>query len=166
MAGNTLTQYRVDASPIDGLKIGADYAKVDGSTATAQEEESGAYYAQYAIGNFKIGYGKAIYAPGLTDKNGNATKYETDSIGLEFAVNDALSISYTEEESEQTKNVAVADTASTGSKTSLTAEVETIQAAYVVGGATLGVAIVEAEDSDYTSGKEEKMSIFTIAMAF
>jgi hypothetical protein len=165
--GKSATQYRVDATPIDGLKIGADYFTTDGHLGTTvQEEESGAYYAQYAIGNFKVGYGKALYAPGLTDKNGAATKYETDSLGIEFAVNDALSISYTEEESEQTKNVAIAATASSNTKTSLTSEVETIQAAYVVGGATLGVAIAETKNSDYTSAKDEKVTMFSIAMAF
>ena len=35
-----MIQYRVDAAPIDGLKIGADYATEDGgSTATAQQNE-------------------------------------------------------------------------------------------------------------------------------
>ena len=43
LVGQSMTQYRVDAAPIDGLKIGADYANTDGSTATAQEAESGAY---------------------------------------------------------------------------------------------------------------------------
>ena len=101
-----MTQYRVDAAPIDGLKIGADYANTDGSTATAQEAESGAYFAQYAMGNFKVGYGKSLYAVPLTDKNGNVTEYDTTSYGIEF-VNDQLSISYTKEKSEAMTAVAI-----------------------------------------------------------
>ena len=39
--GNKLTQYRVDATPLDGLNIGADYSTEDGGdTGTAQQEES------------------------------------------------------------------------------------------------------------------------------
>jgi hypothetical protein len=166
LAGNTLTQYRVDASPIDGLKIGADYAKVDGSTATAQEEESGAYYAQYAIGNFKVGYGKSLYAPGLSDKNTNATEYDTTSYGIELAVNDAISISYSEEKAEKVVTNAIAATATTNTKTKVESEITSIQAAYVIGGATLGVALTESDNADYTDQKEESVTVFSLAMAF
>ena len=165
--GNQYIQYRVDAAPIDGLKIGADYSTEDGGeTGLAQSEESGAYYAQYAIGNFKVGYGKSLYAPGITAKNGNPTMYETDSYGIEFAVNDALSVSFTEEKSERTNNTAIVAGASGGVKTKIEADINTYQVAYVVGGATVGVAITDTDNADYISGKEEKVTMFSIAMAF
>ena len=165
--GNQYIQYRVDAAPIDGLKIGADYSTEDGGeTGLAQSEESGAYYAQYAIGNFKVGYGKSLYAPGITAKNGNPTMYETDSYGIEFAVNDALSVSFTEEKSERTNNTAIVAGASGGVKTKIEADINTYQVAYVVGGATVGVAITDTDNADYVSGKEEKVTMFSIAMAF
>tara|TARA_B100001057_G_scaffold500732_1_gene617458 strand:- start:201 stop:1262 length:1062 start_codon:yes stop_codon:yes gene_type:complete len=167
LAGSSMLQYRVDAAPIDGLKIGADYATEDGgSTATAQSNESGAAYAQYAIGNFKLGYGKSLYAPGLIAKNGNATMYETDSYGVEFAVNDALSLSYTNEKSEETTNVIIVAGAAGQVKTKLEADIDSIQAAYVIGGATLGVAITETANADYISGKDEKVTMFSLAMEF
>jgi hypothetical protein len=166
LVGQSMTQYRVDAAPIDGLKIGADYANTDGSTATAQEAESGAYFAQYAIGNFKVGYGKSLYAVPLTDKNGNVTDYETTSYGVEFAVNDQLSISYTKEKSDAITAVAIVDGASSNTKTSVESDITTLQAAYVIGGATVGVATTETSDADYTSGKEEKVTVLSIAMAF
>jgi hypothetical protein len=167
LAGSSMLQYRVDAAPIDGLKIGADYATEDGgSTATAQSNESGAAYAQYAIGNFKLGYGKSLYAPGLIAKNGNATMYETDSFGVEFAVNDALSLSYTNEKSEETTNVIIVAGAAGQVKTKLEADIDSIQAAYVIGGATLGVAITETANADYISGKDEKVTMFSLAMEF
>lgn len=167
LQGNSLIQYRVDAAPIDGLKIGADYATEDGgSTATAQQNESGAYYAQYALGNFKVGYGKSLYAPGITAKNGNVTMYETDSYGVEVAVNDALSLSYTEEKSTASTNVAIVAGASGGTKTTVESDITSMQAAYVVGGATLGLAITETGDADYVAGKEEKVTMFSLAMAF
>jgi len=165
--GNSLMQYRVDAAPIDGLSIGADYATEDGGDlGTAQNEESGAYYAKYAIGNFKLGYGKSYFAPAITNKNGFATMYETDSYGVEVAVNDQLSISYTNEKSEETTNVAIAAGAAGGTKTTIESDITSMQAAYVVGGATLGVAITETDDADYTAGKEEKVTVFSIAMDF
>ena len=53
-AGNQMTGYSITAAPVDGLKIGADYHETSGAAATtAQEAESGNYFAQYAMGNFK-----------------------------------------------------------------------------------------------------------------
>ena len=92
--------------------------------------------------------------------------YETDSYGVEFAVNDALSISYSEENSEATTNVAIAGAATSGTKTRVESEITSIQAAYVIGGATLGVAITESDNADYVANKEEKVTVFSLAMAF
>ena len=118
------------------------------------------------MGNFKVGYNKGYYAPALTAKNGNATMYENTAWGIEFAVNDALSVSYNEETSEQTKNVAISAGASSNTKTTIESEMESIQVAYILGGATLGVHIVDVGNADYTSNKEEKKTQFTLAMDF
>ena len=165
--GQNMTGYAVTMAPIDGLKIGADYHHADGyQTSTVQESESGNYFAQYAMGNFKVGYSKGHVAPGLTDKNGAVTQYENTSMGVEFAINDALSVSYNDEEFEATTNVAIAATAASNTKTTVTSEHESIQVAYNLGGATLGLALVEVGNADYTASKDEKKSIFTLAMEF
>ena len=165
--GKNMTGYAVTMAPIDGLKIGADYHTTDGQLATTvQEGESGNYFAQYAMGNFKVGYSKGHVAPGLTDKNAAVTSYENTSMGVEFAINDALSVSYNDEEFEATTNVAIAATAASNTKTTVTSEHESIQVAYNLGGATLGLALVEVGNADYTASKDEKKSIFTLAMEF
>ena len=165
--GQNMTGYAVTMAPIDGLKIGADYHHADGyQTSTVQESESGNYFAQYAMGNFKVGYSKGHVAPGLTDKNAAVTSYENTSMGIEFAVNDALSVSYNDEKFEATTNVAIAATASSNTKTSVESEHESIQVAYNLGGATLGMALIEVGNADYTAAKDEKKSIFTLAMEF
>ena len=166
LAGDTATQYQLTAAPLDGLSVGADYYSTDDGTATAQDYESGNYYAQYAMGNWKVGYNKGYYAPALSTKNGVATMYENTAWGVEFAVNDALSISYNEETSEETKNVAIASAATSGTKTRIESEMESIQVAYIMGGATVGVAVVDVGNADYTTSKEEKRTVFTIAMDF
>ena len=165
--GQTMTGYAVTMAPVDGLSIGADYHHADGTlTTTVQDPESGNYYAQYAMGNFKIGYNKGYVAPGLTAKNGAVTMYENTSMGIEFAVNDALSVSYNDEDFEATTTVAQVAAASTRVKTRVESNQETIQVAYVMGGATLGLAIIEVDNADYVADKEEKKTIFTIAMDF
>ena len=39
-------------------------------------------------------------------------------------------------------------------------------AAYNVGGATLGVSLVDTSDSDYTVGQDESKTIISLAMEF
>ena len=166
-AGQNMTGLAVTAAPIDGLKIGADYHMTDGhKTSTVQEPESGNYFAQYAMGNFKVGYSKGHVAVGLTDKNAAKTSYENTSMGVEFAVNDVLSVSYNDEEFEAKTNVAIAAAASSNTKTTVTSEHESIQVAYNLGGATLGMALIEVKNADYTASKEEGKTIFTLAMEF
>ena len=117
LAGDTATIYALTAAPMDGLKVGADYYSTDDGTATAQSYESGNYFAQYAMGNWKVGYNKGYYAPALTAKNTAVTMYEQTAWGIEFAVNDALSLSYNEERSEASTTNAIAAGASSNTKT-------------------------------------------------
>ena len=166
LAGDTATQYQVTAAPLDGLSIGADYYSTDDGTASAQDYESGNYYAQYAMGNWKVGYNKGYYAPALTDKNTAVTMYENTAYGVEFAVNDALSVSFNNEKSEATTDVAIAATASSGTKTRVESEMEVIQVAYVLGGATVGVHVVDVGNADYVDSKDEKKTIFVMSMDF
>ena len=154
------------AAPVDGLKIGADYYSTDNGTATAQEYESGNYFAQYAMGNFKVGYNKGFYAPALTAKNTAVTMYENTSMGIEVAVNDVLSVSYNNEDFEQTTTNAIAATAASNTKTKVESEQESIQVAYIMGGATLGLSVQDVSNADYTALKEEKRTVFTLAMDF
>jgi len=166
VGGDTATQYQVTAAPMDGLSMGADYYSTDDGTATAQDYESGNYYAQYAMGNWKVGYNKGYYAPALTAKNTAVTMYENTAWGIEFAINDALSVSFNEETSEATTNVAIAATASSGTKTRVESEMESMQVAYVLGGATVGVHVVDVGNADYTANKDEKKTVFVLTMDF
>ena len=177
-AGTNATQYKVTASPIDGLKIGADYYETGGNklSTVSQEKTGGNVYAQYAFGNFKIGYTKGELEPAkTTDKYDTNTadtatalggdQYESDGIGIEFAVNDQLSISYSSEDFTRTHKTMAA-TASTNTRNSVTSEQRTIMAAYNIGGATLGVSLIDTSNSDYTADREESKTIFSLALAF
>ena len=60
--------------------------------------------------------------------------------------------------------VAVAATA--GTKTNLEMEQKTIQAAYTTGGATIGIAQAETDNSDYTAGRTEKRTVISLGLSF
>ena len=176
--GTNATQYKVSASPLDGLKVGADYYEVGGNTSSSvsQEKSGGNYYLQYAMGNFKIGYTKGFVEPGRTTNKYrtnvadtssalNGLQYESDGIGIEFAVNDQLSVSFTEEDFDRT-HATFASTASTSTKTTVTSSQTTIMAAYNIGGATLGLSLIDTDNSDYTTSRDETKSIISLALAF
>ena len=167
LSGAQLTHYQLTASPIDGLSIGADYAEGSDTTASiAQDPTSGNYYAQYAFGNFKIGYNKGYSEPGLVNKDTANTQFINEAKGIEFAVNDSLTVSYNTETSERENSPAIVAGASTRVKTSVESEIDSLQVSYVIGGATVGVFQGETKNADYTAGKDEKVTVFSLAMEF
>ena len=175
--GSNATQYKVTASPLDGLKVGADYYEVGNEASNvSQSKNGGNYYVQYAMGNFKVGYTKGFAEPAKnTNKYRtnvadtatalNGARYESDGIGIEFAVNDQLSVSFTEEDFDRT-NKTMATTASTNTATTVTSSQTTIMAAYNIGGATLGLSLIDTDNSDYTANRDETKSIISLALAF
>ena len=172
--GNAATMVRVTAAPLDGLSIGADYKDANNvSGSNAQTYEAGGYFANYAIGNFEIGYVERYMAPGVQARSGTTNRaysYIMTGIGVEFAVNDALSISYLEEESERKRYTGVNATPAAGAspftKDATTFESQYIMVAYDIGGATVGLTSVESTNSDYTAGQDGTKTLATISMAF
>ena len=57
-------------------------------------------------------------------------------------------------------------TQSTNVTSSVESEADYIQVAYNIGGATLGLALVDTSNSDYTDAKKETKTLFTIGMEF
>ena len=171
-SGDSTTGYQLTAAPIDGLKIGADFIDAEGVTGVknVQEQQAGGWYANYALGNFKIGYGERHYAPGIGAAriSAGAHAYKLEQVGIELAVNDALSVSYMTEESTRKSYGAAVNAAAGGSpfaRTSITFESQYLQAAYDIGGATVGIANVESSNSGYTAG-DASITVVSLALAF
>ena len=167
LVGGQLNHYQITAAPVDGLKVGIDYAQgKDTLAGIKQDPSSGNYFAQYAYANVKVGYNMGYYEPGLIAKDTAITKYQNSAIGIDVAINDQLSVSYSEEKSEAETSVAIASGAASRAKTHIESEGQAIQVAYVVGGATVGVHVLETDNSDYTVGKDEKVTVVSFAMEF
>ena len=170
-SGDSAVQYQLTAAPIDGLKVGADYYATEGDTGTVDQEQSGANgYIQYALGNFKVGYmegmtekGKATYAGG---DGSSFDRYEYDALGVEVAINDNVSISYSSEEHEAVDKGTIAVGATTMTETTVTMEADVMQISYNIGGATVGLFNVDTNNSNFTEGNKETKTIASISMAF
>lgn len=169
--GTALVQYQLSAAPIDGLKIGADYAAAENETGNVDQELTGGnVYAQYAVGNFKLGYmegykeaGKATYADG----NGSSfDAYYYNAMGIEFALNDAVTLSVDKTENEGKDKGTIATGKTTMTKQVVTVESDTYQIAYNVGGATIGLFRVDTTNNQFVQGQNATKTIASIAMEF
>ena len=165
-AQNSSEEYSVVTKPVDGLTLSAHYNKVndhaDGVATEQQLEEGGSYAAKYAAGNLTVGYGKSFQAPEIGTAVGAGSGvieyYENTGISLGYAVNDELSVSYTRETSE--KNMAHSST------TTYDIEMDSIQFAYSLGGATLSVARADYENANYTQDEDATETIVAMTFAF
>jgi hypothetical protein len=113
------------------------------------------------MGNFTVGYGKSYKSPESTTSIATGTVveyYENTGVSIGFAVNDELSISYTTEESSAKQR--------TGTNTIYDIEMDSVQAAYSLGGATLSLARADYDNISYTNGPDASETIIAINFAF
>jgi len=166
-AGNSIEAYSLTTKPIDGLTLSGSYYNVkdydDGITTEEQLEEGGAYGVSYSIGNISLGYGKSFKAP----ENTTATRtaggttveyYENTGYSLAYAVNDELSVSYTREDSEANYQ--------TSATVAYDVEMDSIQVAYSLGGATLSLARADYDNVGYAQNTEAQETIIAMSFAF
>ena len=165
--GRNLTMAQVSASPIDGLSITGDIAQTSNETGVAVSTEEGIsanVNAKYTMGPVSIGYAEGGYQPAVA--SGEITYYENRFYGIQFDVNEQLSLSYNIDESDKNTRTAVAVGDTAGTKTTIDMEQKSYQLAYTTGGATIGIAQVEVSNSDYVSGKDEAQTVFSLGISF
>ena len=168
-------QYQVTAAPIDGLAIGASYAKKADNANAAQSYENGGAYATYAYGPVTIGYSEFRIAPahvsigtvatGTAATEANVKTFRNKMVSVGFAVNDQFSISYDVEKSNAEKTTIVL-TSAADTDNHVELEISSLQAAYNIGGATLAITMEDIENDDYILNKDMKETIISLAMAF
>ena len=164
--GKSATHYQVSAAPVAGLTVIADYFETAGARTKGQAPTSGNISAKYTTGPVTIGYRKGYSDVGITAKSTAVTNYDNDAYGIQFAFNDQLSVSYSVEKTTARTRAAIVATKAGAVKTDKESTLTHIQAAYNIGGATVGIARVEGDDSDYTTSKDESITLLSIAMAF
>ena len=165
-SGDSATFYSVVTKPIDGLTLSASYYEKNNygngtDDAGDQNEEGGAYGAKFAYGNVTVGYGKSFKAPESTAITAGATTqeyYENTGVSIGYAVNDDLSVSYTEETAEQNMQ--------TSSTVTYDIETQSVQLAYSLGGATLSIARSDYENIGFAEGVDATDTIIAMTFAF
>jgi outer membrane protein OmpU len=141
---------------IAGLTLYGGMSQVDqfqNAAAYSGDAEEEVLGIKYAAGSFTVGYQVSDDETGRASTN---TKYENTSYGITFNVNDDLSIGYTHIESD------------VSTTTNVTAEADSIQAAYTMGGATIRIAEVDVENQAYSTaaGTDVEATIISLGLAF
>jgi outer membrane protein OmpU len=141
---------------VDGLTLYGGISRVDQFQNTAginSDSEEQVIGFKYAMGGFTIGWQQNEDETGRSATN---TKYENTMYGITFNVNDDLSIGYGHVESDKSGTTAV------------TAEADSIQAAYTMGGATIRIAEVEVTNQAYSTAASADLDahIVSLGLAF
>ena len=170
--GKSAIQAQVTAKPIDGLDVSVSFfeKKYDAQNTVNDGVKGGHYQSggagvKYSTGPVSVGVGRFYVQPVVTDKLGKVAHYINDAISLGVAANDNLSVSYMVEKSEA--NIPEAEAAGDGRKNGqIESQIESLQAAYTMGGMTLSVAAKSVEDASYTKGKDLNEFVTAVVMAF
>ena len=110
-----------------------------------------------SIGNFSYGYQVEHIDAGQTVAATDAIFYNVESIGLAYAVNDALSISYNMMEQKQ-HNVAA--------DSSFEQETDAINIGYTVGGLTLGFQDASTDNANMVKDAKDDTRTISVKAAF
>ena len=155
--------YSLDIAPIENLALAASYFTYDTlsqDSDKSQKAEYGAWGAKYAVGNFSAGYSKGYSAPPLTNAHSSTAAtadYINDSYSIGMKVNDNLSVSYGKETSQQNLRTDGTD---------VKVEIDSIQAAYTMGGMTIAAAVKNVDNYTYTATNDVKEATVFLTLAF
>jgi len=154
---------------VEGLTLTTGYAEIEASTALATRDAEDVTAAlNYAMGPLKIGYQKAMVNIGTTAANtlslgkssggvNDETFYKNDMMGVAYAVNDSLSVSFNRMTSNRHLN-------STGDNPEQTTNA--LSLGYTMGGMTIGVQNARTEHSGFTRDKDDDTRTISVAVAF
>jgi hypothetical protein len=141
-----------DLTGMDGLTLYggiSEYEQYQNATSHNGDGSEWTAGVKYATGGFTLGYQYAEEETGETA----TTNYENTYYSITFNVNDDLSIGYNHVESDEV------------STTPVTAEADSFQAAYTMGGATFSVADVSIDNRNYGTTNHDGI-VLSMGLAF
>jgi len=147
----------VVGSYLDGLTITTGYSEVDHSAVTSVDDAFDLTYAlNYSFGGFKLGYQKKLHNEGEgTAATTDAVWYKDTVVGIAYAVNDNLSISYNRYESYKHNNTGAPDQ-----------ETDAFNIGYTVGGMTIGFQEAGTDNANHVLNSEDDTRTLGISVAF
>ncbi len=155
---NNLGDLPVVGGYLDGFKLTAGYAEEEMATVANTSDRHEAVLALTgSYGNFKFGYQRELVDEGQTVALTDADFYKIESIGIAYAINDALSISYNSMEQEQ-HNI--------DADSSYTQDTKAINVGYTVGGMTIGFQDASTDNANMVLNAKDDTRTIGISVAF
>jgi len=142
-----------DVLGVDGLTLYGGIAAIEQDSTSANisgDKDEKTVGVIYSVGGFTLGY---QWSEEDLGRSSGATQYENDAYGITFNVNDDLSIGYNNYESAQSNS------------TNVTAEAESVQIAYTMGGASIRLAEASVDNKTYTTGAANSRDATTLSVA-
>ena len=135
------------AGLIDGLTLSAGMSDLNPSQTNGTEEQS--ISASYVMGGVTIGY----TAYSADDDQASGTDYDGRHMGVSFAVNDSLTVSYDTSTSDK-------------SSTSTDEEVDSVQASYTMGALNASIGFFETTNPEFATGTTYEATVLNLSFAF
>ena len=147
----------IGSTPLGGAKITLGYENSDSLVTDAQAKQGGTVAVNVPIGALSVGYQKKGYqAVGTGAGEAQDTFFKDDILGIAFAMNDEMAISYNVYQSDR-------HLSTTGE---VEQETKAINVAYTVGGLTLAFQDAKTTNSGYASGTDNDTRTISIKTAF
>ena len=111
-----------------------------------------------------VGFTRVAQRKGTSSPTEYTEGYRNKAASIGYAINDDLSVSFAREQSEKLVRKKPTDSSRTESNVEM--EIDTIQAAYTMGGMTISVSNKSVDNDSYTADKKTKETLLAFAMAF
>ena len=151
----------VVGSYLDGATLTTGFAEHDHSTVANTDDAFDVTAAlTYATGPFSFGVQKKLHNEGESGASGvtDAVFYKDEVIGIAYAINDELSISYNSYRSEK-------HTGSSGGQ-NIEQETDAINVGYTMGGMTIGLQDASTDNANFTKNAKDDTRTLGISVAF
>ena len=142
---------------LDGASLTTGFYEFENSTAANSKDELELTAAlKYSAGAVSLGYQKKFNDEGSTTSAGETSSYHDDIIGIAYAVNDSLSISFNRYTSRRSTD---------GSKNE-EQETDAINIGYTIGGMTIGFQDASTDNANYTVDTKDDTRTIGVSVAF
>ena len=147
----------VVGSFLDGMTLKAGYESDEiQRLANTSDIHDATVALNYAVGNFALGVQKKVHNEGQTVATTDEVRYHDTVIGIKYAVNDELSISWNEYESVRHNNAA----------NNFVQETTAINIGYTMGGMTIGFQEASTDNANWTTATEDDSRTLGVSVAF
>lgn len=143
---------------VEGVDVALGYERTEteaSSKATATDEESYTAALNYTWGPVKVGYQKGFFHTGAEAASG-VEGYKNTYMGIAYAVNDNLSVSYQNTVSRKLNH----------SGDNVETDIDGYSVAYTTGGMTLALVDNKAKNATYTKNVSRTGSQVVLSLAF